>query len=156
MNAANNRFDAAVTAALNRGGRGAGEGPAAVMRLVRGMPAPFVPAREASILYRVCATLYYAVTLGLLAAAAVIALHSGALWNAFPSPADALPVIGGALAVIAGCSFILLQGREMSLWFTVLLARGRSFAQPAAETLVMLGLGVGFCSWGGILLVSGL
>ena len=125
-----------------------------IMKTVREMPLPGVLPQETSLVWRVCYTLYNAMAVGVMFAALFIIYFSGFVsFDQFTFLPEARTAFLGGVLIIVGCIFIILQGKELTVWFAARVKQLSSF-QVAPDSILMFAAGL--CLWitGSVLLFS--
>jgi hypothetical protein len=125
-----------------------------IMNAVRDLPLPGLPQRETSMLFRIFYTLYNSVAVGIMFAAIFIMGRFVSVEGLqyLPEVRDAL---FGGLCIIIGGILIVLQGRELTLWFAARVKQLTTF-QIAPDSIFMFAAGLCFWITGTILLFNGI
>lgn len=127
-----------------------------VMAIISALPVPVGLREERSLFFKIAYTLYTAAILGIMSSVTYIVLFSNFFgFEQVLHMPEARTAFFGSLCVMIGCAFLLGQGREVNIWLTARVHMGAA-VRMAADNVMMVAAGAGFCVCGGILFLVGM
>ncbi|MFC1582607.1 hypothetical protein ACFL4W_03605 [Planctomycetota bacterium] len=128
-----------------------------IMSIITNMPVPQSPAREKSMVFSICYTLYNSLAVGLMCAVVYFVVFSSFFTTEqIMLLPEARTALFGSISIIIGCIFVLLPGRSFTAWAVSRIRQSAARVQLAADNAIMVLAGLSFCVSGGILFFSGI